>query len=187
MWIFFLFQNRHHANQSWWAVLLLPADQYSTRVDGHFEAVYKGSNSYTAQRCPGLVGCVSDTSFCCAIIVVCVYLLLQTSCLCRQFSSKPICASLGFCIVPLVLEDTSLNCCYVLLHSYFRAMAKGEMPPVKERLEMPVATQKTDTGLTPGLLKVLNKQVSPQLVSLRLQSAGSELWRNTGTEHNPHS
>lgn len=42
---------------------------------------------------------------------------------------------------------------------YFRAMANGEMPPVKERLEMPTATQKTDTGLTPGLLKVLHKQV----------------------------
>lgn len=42
---------------------------------------------------------------------------------------------------------------------YFRAMAKGETPPVKDRLEMPVATQKTDTGLTPGLLRVLNKQV----------------------------
>ena len=38
-------------------------------------------------------------------------------------------------------------------------MAKGEMPPVKERLEMPVVTQKVDTGLTPGLLRVLNKQV----------------------------
>lgn len=38
-------------------------------------------------------------------------------------------------------------------------MANGETPPVKERLEMPVATQKTDTGLTPGLLKVLHKQV----------------------------
>ena len=38
-------------------------------------------------------------------------------------------------------------------------MAKGETPPVKERLEMPVATQKTDTGLTPGLLRVLNRQV----------------------------
>lgn len=38
-------------------------------------------------------------------------------------------------------------------------MAKGETPPVKDRLEMPVATQKTDTGLTPGLLRVLNKQV----------------------------
>lgn len=46
--------------------------------------------------------------------------------------------------------------------AYFRAMAKGEMPPVKERLEMPVATQKTDTGLTPGLLKVLNKQLGPK-------------------------
>ena len=43
---------------------------------------------------------------------------------------------------------------------YFRAMANGDTPPVKDRLEMPVATQKTDTGLTPGLLRVLNKQVS---------------------------
>ena len=42
---------------------------------------------------------------------------------------------------------------------YFRAMANGDTPPVKERLEMPVATQKTDTGLTPGILRVLNKQV----------------------------
>lgn len=42
---------------------------------------------------------------------------------------------------------------------YFKDMAKGETPPVKERLEMPTATQKTDTGLTPGLLRVLNKQV----------------------------
>ena len=39
-------------------------------------------------------------------------------------------------------------------------MSKGETPPVKDRLEMPVATQKTDTGLTPGLLRVLNKQVT---------------------------
>jgi len=46
--------------------------------------------------------------------------------------------------------------------AYFRAMAKGDMPPVKERLEMPVASQKTDTGLTPGLLKVLNKQLGPK-------------------------
>lgn len=38
-------------------------------------------------------------------------------------------------------------------------MSNGETPPVKDRLEMPVATQKTDTGLTPGLLRVLNKQV----------------------------
>lgn len=48
---------------------------------------------------------------------------------------------------------------FVQINSYFKAMSKGETPPVKERLEMPVATQKTDTGLTPGLLRVLNKQV----------------------------
>jgi len=38
-------------------------------------------------------------------------------------------------------------------------MATGEVPPVKERLEMATATQKTDTGLTPGLLRTLNRQV----------------------------
>uniref|UniRef100_A0A3P9PR27 Ropporin-1-like protein n=1 Tax=Poecilia reticulata TaxID=8081 RepID=A0A3P9PR27_POERE len=46
--------------------------------------------------------------------------------------------------------------------AYFHALAKGECLPVKERLEMNVATQKTDTGLTPGLLKVLHKQLSPK-------------------------
>ncbi|XP_041823432.1 ropporin-1-like protein [Melanotaenia boesemani] len=44
--------------------------------------------------------------------------------------------------------------------AYFSALAKGECLPVKERLEMNVATQKTDTGLTPGLLKTLHKQLS---------------------------
>lgn len=46
--------------------------------------------------------------------------------------------------------------------AYFRALANGETPPVKERLEMPVATQKTDTGLTMGLLKILHRQLSPK-------------------------
>lgn len=46
--------------------------------------------------------------------------------------------------------------------AYFRAMANSETPPVKERLEMASATQKTDTGLTPGLLRVLNKQLGPK-------------------------
>merc|ERR1711893_4544 len=41
-------------------------------------------------------------------------------------------------------------------------MANGETPPVKERLEIPAATQKTDTGLTAGLLRVLNKQLGPK-------------------------
>ncbi|XP_045558835.1 ropporin-1-like protein [Salmo salar] len=47
-------------------------------------------------------------------------------------------------------------CCYI---GYFSALSKGDILPTKERLERPVATQKTDTGLTPGLLKVLNKQI----------------------------
>ncbi|CAF1620176.1 unnamed protein product, partial [Didymodactylos carnosus] len=42
--------------------------------------------------------------------------------------------------------------------AYFRALTNGETPPVKERLERPVATQKTDTGLTIGLLKILHRQ-----------------------------
>ncbi|XP_029445898.1 LOW QUALITY PROTEIN: ropporin-1-like protein [Rhinatrema bivittatum] len=44
--------------------------------------------------------------------------------------------------------------------AYFACLSKGERLPVKERVEMPVATQKTDTGLTPGLLKVLHNQLS---------------------------
>ncbi|XP_036411112.1 ropporin-1-like protein [Megalops cyprinoides] len=46
--------------------------------------------------------------------------------------------------------------------AYFSALSKGDILPVKERLEMPVATQKTDTGLTPGLLKTLHKQLAPK-------------------------
>ncbi|KAM8810955.1 ropporin-1-like protein [Eudromia elegans] len=45
---------------------------------------------------------------------------------------------------------------------YFSALSKGEPLPVKERIEMPVATQKIDTGLTLGLLKVLHKQLAPK-------------------------
>ncbi|CAF0885699.1 unnamed protein product [Adineta steineri] len=44
--------------------------------------------------------------------------------------------------------------------AYFRALANGQTPPVKERLEMPDATQKIDTGLTMGLLKILHRQFS---------------------------
>ncbi|XP_072234742.1 ropporin-1-like protein [Leuresthes tenuis] len=50
----------------------------------------------------------------------------------------------------------------VWCEAYFSALAKGECLPVKERLEMNVVTQKTDTGLTPELLKTLHKQLSPQ-------------------------
>ncbi|KAA3672387.1 uncharacterized protein DEA37_0004100 [Paragonimus westermani] len=45
-------------------------------------------------------------------------------------------------------------------HAYFKALANSEPPPVKERLEIPISTQKCDTGLTPGLLKVLNNQLA---------------------------
>ncbi|KAM5264418.1 ropporin-1-like protein [Ctenodactylus gundi] len=41
---------------------------------------------------------------------------------------------------------------------YFSALSRGDPLPIKDRIEMPMATQKTDTGLTPGLLKVLHKQ-----------------------------
>ncbi|NXE22862.1 ROP1L protein, partial [Ardeotis kori] len=46
--------------------------------------------------------------------------------------------------------------------AYFSALAKGEPLPVKERIEMPLATENTDAGLTLGLLKVLHKQLSPK-------------------------
>ncbi|XP_010310193.2 ropporin-1-like protein isoform X1 [Balearica regulorum gibbericeps] len=46
--------------------------------------------------------------------------------------------------------------------AYFSALSKGEPPPVKERIEMPLATEKTGAGLTPGLLKILHKQLSPK-------------------------
>lgn len=43
---------------------------------------------------------------------------------------------------------------------YFLALSQGDPLPIKDRVEMPMATQKTDTGLTQGLLKVLHKQCS---------------------------
>lgn len=49
---------------------------------------------------------------------------------------------------------------YRLRGQYFSALSRGDPLPVKDRIEMPVATQKTDTGLTQGLLKVLHKQCS---------------------------
>ncbi|XP_037312013.1 ropporin-1-like protein [Pungitius pungitius] len=43
--------------------------------------------------------------------------------------------------------------------AYFTALSKGERLPVKDRLEMNV-TYKTDSRMTPGLLKTLHKQLS---------------------------
>jgi hypothetical protein len=45
--------------------------------------------------------------------------------------------------------------------SYFQAMAQGEEPPVKKRLEYPPVD--SPSGLSPGYLKVLLKQVNYQL------------------------
>ncbi|XP_075937050.1 ropporin-1-like protein isoform X1 [Anarhichas minor] len=44
--------------------------------------------------------------------------------------------------------------------AYFNALSKGQRLPVKDRLETN-ASHKTDTGLSPGLLKTLHKQLSP--------------------------
>ncbi|XP_074940379.1 ropporin-1-like protein isoform X1 [Phalacrocorax aristotelis] len=52
--------------------------------------------------------------------------------------------------------------CGQALERYFSALSKGETLPVKERIEMPLATEKTDAGLTLGLLKILHKQLSPK-------------------------
>ncbi|XP_058915884.2 LOW QUALITY PROTEIN: ropporin-1-like protein [Kogia breviceps] len=41
---------------------------------------------------------------------------------------------------------------------YFSALSRGDPLPVKDRIEMPMATQKTDARLTQGLLKVLHEQ-----------------------------
>lgn len=45
---------------------------------------------------------------------------------------------------------------------YFRALANNETPPVKQRIELPTVTQKFDSGLTPGNLRILNKQLGPK-------------------------
>ncbi|KAM3939583.1 ropporin-1-like protein [Leptodactylus fuscus] len=48
--------------------------------------------------------------------------------------------------------------------AYFSSLSRGEALPVKERVEMPVATQKTDSGLTPGLLRALHRQLAARLL-----------------------
>ncbi|CAH8587830.1 Ropporin-1-like protein [Schistosoma haematobium] len=61
-------------------------------------------------------------------------------------------------------------------YAYFKAIAQSEIPPVKERLELPISTQKTDTGLTPGILRILNNQLaSLKIVSL---SVIEEKWKD---------
>ncbi|VDQ12088.1 unnamed protein product [Trichobilharzia regenti] len=65
---------------------------------------------------------------------------------------------------------------YNFCNRYFKAMAQSEVPPVKERLEVPISTQKTDTGLTPGTLRILNNQLaSMKIVPLPVVE---EKWRD---------
>nr|XP_040023807.1 ropporin-1-like protein [Gasterosteus aculeatus aculeatus] len=47
--------------------------------------------------------------------------------------------------------------------AYFTALSKGERLPVKDRLELNV-THKTDSAMTPGLLKTLHKQKGEGLI-----------------------
>lgn len=65
-------------------------------------------------------------------------------------------------------------CCSSRLLRYFSALSKGEPLPVKERIELPLATEKTEAGLTPGLLKILHKQVQTGLY--QMYNAVEECW-----------
>lgn len=79
------------------------------------------------------------------------------------------CPSVHFCAA------TGIEvCCSSHLLRYFSALSKGEPLPVKERIEMPLAAEKTDAGLTPGLLKVLHKQVQTGLY--QMYDAIEECW-----------
>ncbi|XP_076146940.1 ropporin-1-like protein isoform X4 [Alosa pseudoharengus] len=61
--------------------------------------------------------------------------------------------------------------------AYFSALSKGEILPAKERLELDLpSTATTQTsGLSPALLKVLHKQLSPQKSVSRAEL--QEKWR----------
>ncbi|KAL3311581.1 Ropporin-1-like protein [Cichlidogyrus casuarinus] len=59
--------------------------------------------------------------------------------------------------------------------AYFEALTKKEPPPVSKRLNMPVATQKTDTGLTLNLLINLHRQIG-HMKRVKLDSIETK-WR----------
>ncbi|XP_057234574.1 ropporin-1-like protein [Malurus melanocephalus] len=62
--------------------------------------------------------------------------------------------------------------------AYFSALSKGEPLPVKDRLEMALATGKTGIGLTPGLLKVLHNQLSSKDTVMVAEL--EEKWKDLG-------
>lgn len=57
---------------------------------------------------------------------------------------------------------------------YFRCMANGEVPPVKERLEYPPPKS---SGLSPGLLRILQKQLGDRGNRTITRSALESKWR----------
>jgi len=57
--------------------------------------------------------------------------------------------------------------------SYFRCLARGEVPPAKDRLEYPVPD--SSTGLSTGLLRVLHRQLGDHIKVK--ESLLSEKWR----------
>ncbi|XP_073440188.1 ropporin-1-like protein [Dendrobates tinctorius] len=48
--------------------------------------------------------------------------------------------------------------------AYFHSLSRGEPLPVTDRVELPVATQRNDSGLSPGLLRVLHRQLSGRVL-----------------------
>ena len=82
---------------------------------------------------------------------------------------------------------------------YFQALARGEVPPVKDRLEHPLAsTEERLGGITKGALAVLHKQVSPPppqthihthtySLSSTYTSITSHTFYSTTNTHNTHT
>uniref|UniRef100_A0A8C0EB29 Ropporin-1-like protein n=1 Tax=Bubo bubo TaxID=30461 RepID=A0A8C0EB29_BUBBB len=62
--------------------------------------------------------------------------------------------------------------------AYFSALSKGKPLPVKKRIEMPLATEKTDAGLTPGLLKILHEQVQTGRYQCGIVAELKEKWKH---------
>lgn len=76
------------------------------------------------------------------------------------------CTVRAFTSVKFVMA-MGIEVCYSShLLRYFSALSKGAPLPVKERIELSLATEKEDAGLTPGLLKVLHKQVQAVLYQI---------------------
>ena len=65
-----------------------------------------------------------------------------------------------YLILGTLKQSSFIGIGILTLVDLFRCLAGGEIPPVKERLEYPCPP--SESGLTPGLLRVLNKQMGRQ-------------------------